>query len=86
MTRNELLAAIEEATDADLSSLAARDPEEAAAELDYRAGESEHDAQSKHGNAEKSTARVRSEHRAFAETLRMLAAELRKSIEHHEAA
>jgi hypothetical protein len=77
----ELLGAIEEDTDADLRELAARDPEEAAEELLYRAKWHDHDATTKHGDGKRSTREVRAEHRALAENLRNYAAQLRARSE-----
>jgi hypothetical protein len=83
MTRTELLATIEEATDAALSDLAARDPEEAAADLEYMAREE--DVYAERANTLTTQDKYR-EHKNRAEHLRDLAAALRKMVTIHEAA
>ena len=83
MTRAELLAAIEEATDANLSDYAARSPEDAAAILDSLAEANEAlVAQGVRQTFEK----VRRDAAELARTQRSLAAELRKHVERAEAA
>lgn len=83
MKRNELLARIEEATDANLSDYAARNPEDAAAILDERAEANE--ALAGQGVILTFEA-IRRDTADLATTLRSLAAELRKSIAQSEAA
>jgi hypothetical protein len=83
MKRNELFAAIEEATDASLADYAARNPEDAAAILDERAEANE--ALAKEGVTLTFEA-IRRDTSNLATTLRGLAVELRKSVAQSEAA
>ena len=83
MTRNELLAAIEEATDATLSAHAAHDPQDAAEELEYRAREC--DVRAERLNT-LTTLDAHSQEVECARQLRDLAAGLRGIINQQEAA
>lgn len=83
MNRRELLAAIEEATDAHLSDYAARNPEDAAAILDERAEACEELAKQGVTLTFETVRRDTTDHAAV---LRNLAAELRKMVNQQEAA
>jgi hypothetical protein len=83
MTRAQLLAAIEEATDANLSDYAARNPEDAAAVLDVYAEYNE--VLVREGIA-MTFEKVRRDAASLATTQRNLAAELRRLVDQQEAA
>lgn len=83
MQRNELLAAIEEATDASLADYAARNPEDAAVILDERAELNE--ALARDGVA-LTFEKNRRDTATLAKTMRNLAAELRRMVATAEAA
>lgn len=83
MNRAALLAAIEEATDANVSDYAARNPEEAAADLEYMAREC--DVRAERLNS-LTTLDPRAQEQEQAKQLRNLAAELRRLVEQQEAA
>jgi hypothetical protein len=83
MTRAQLFAAIEEATDANLSDYAARNPEDAAAVLDVYAEYNE--VLVREGIA-MTFEKVRRDAASLATTQRNLAAELRRLVDQQEAA
>ena len=83
MKRNELLARIEEETDANLSDYAARNPEDAAAILDEQASACEELAAQ---GVTLTFEAVRRDTADLAVTFRSLAAELRRLVDQQEAA